>query len=327
MASATDRVDLSPDQASPDFRLPAGLQRDSFQAMGTTVSLLVPEQSGPLASAMVRALFWEWERTLSRFLPHSELSALNRQAGVEVTVSPLLGEVLGVALDAAWATDGFYDPTLLPQLTQLGYDRSFEAIPDLVPTLAFPPTPGGRWREISFDRTRRRVRLTPGTALDFGGIAKGMAVDAAMERLQAAGVEAALVNAGGDLAAYGLPKDEGAWPVSIAGYRGEVWLVPLRHGALATSGTARRRWRQGGERRHHLLDPRTGRPAESGLWSVSVVAARCAQAEVAAKVAFVLGPQDGAQFLHDRDLAGLLIEEGGRSHAAGTWPRQAARAR
>jgi thiamine biosynthesis lipoprotein len=292
--------------------------------MGTTVSLLVPEQSTRRAGALVRALFWEWERTLSRFLPHSELSALNRQAGVEVTVSPLLCEVLGAALDAAWATDGLYDPTLLPQLTQLGYDRSFETMPDLVPTLAFPTAPGGRWREISLDRARRRVRLTPGMALDFGGIAKGMAVDAALERLQAAGVEEALVNAGGDLAAYGLPTGEGAWPVSITGYRDDVWTVPLHHGALATSGTARRHWRQGGERRHHLLDPRTGRPADSGLWSVSVVAARCVQAEVAAKVAFVLGSQDGARFLHDRGLAGLLIEENGRSHTAGAWPRQVA---
>jgi len=271
----------------------------------------------------VRALFWEWERTLSRFLEHSELSALNRQAGVTVTVSPLLCEVLGAALDAAWATDGLYDPTLLPQLTQLGYDRPFETLPDLVPTLAYPPSPGGRWREISFDRARRRVRLTPGTALDFGGIAKGMAVDAALERLQSAGIEAALVNAGGDLAVHGLPPGEVAWPVAIAGYGDDVWSVPLHHGALATSGTARRRWRQGGERRHHLLDPRTGRPADNGLWSVSVVAARCVQAEVAAKVAFVRGPRDGARFLNERGLAGLLIEEGGRSQIAGAWPRRA----
>src|SRR5579883_1863447 len=85
MASATDRAGLYPAQEPPDFRLPSGLQRDSFPAMGTTVSLLVPARAGRRAGALVRALFWEWERTLSRFLEHSELSALNRQAGVTVT--------------------------------------------------------------------------------------------------------------------------------------------------------------------------------------------------------------------------------------------------
>jgi thiamine biosynthesis lipoprotein len=235
----------------------------------------------------------------------------------------LLWDVLNAALAAAWASDGLYDPTLLPQLVQLGYDRSFDTLPDLVPARANPPAPGGRWREITLDRARRRVTLPVGTALDFGGIAKGMAVDAALERLRAWGVGAALVNAGGDLAVHGLPPHAAAWPVAVAGNGAETRTVALHHGALATSGIARRRWRQGGERHHHLLDPRTGLPAQSGLWSVSVVAARCAQAEVAAKAAFILGPEAGARFLHERGLAGLLVEENGRCHAAGAWPRSA----
>lgn len=320
MALAPRRAGPWPGQEHPDLRVPPGMRRESFQAMGTTVSLLVPEPHARLAGALARSLFWEWEQTLSRFLPHSELSMLNRRSGLPVVVSPLLRDVLAAALDAAQATGGLYDPTLLPQLMQLGYDRSFETVPEVVPTDLFPPAPGGRWRWISLDRARRLVKMPAGTALDFGGIAKGMAVDATLERLRAVGVTAVLVNAGGDLAVYGLPPDDEAWTVAVSGPRGETWTVPLHHGALATSGIARRRWRQGGAWRHHLLDPRTGLPAEMGLWSASVAAARCVQAEVAAKAAFMLGAEAGARFLRQRELSGLLIEEDGPGHAIGAWP-------
>jgi thiamine biosynthesis lipoprotein len=89
---------------------------------------------------------------------------------------------------------------------------------------------------------------------------------------------------------------------------------------MATSGVARRRWHQGTQVRHHLLDPRTGLPALNGLWSVSVVAARCIQAEVAAKVAFILGSEAGAEFLRARGLAGMLVLESGEAHTVGAWP-------
>ena len=89
---------------------------------------------------------------------------------------------------------------------------------------------------------------------------------------------------------------------------------------MATSGIARRHWWQGAERRHHLVDPRTGLPAQGGLWAVSVVAARCVQAEVAAKAAFILGPEQGSAFLRERSLAGLLIREDGGRQVVGAWP-------
>src|SRR5439155_22588655 len=131
-----------------------------------------------------------------------------------------------------------------------------------------------------------------GVGLDLGGIAKGMAVDAALARLRALGVDAALVNAGGDLAVHGRLPGGTAWPVVVQGRRAPQTVL-LERGALATSGIARRRWQQGQQSRHHLLDPRTGLPAQSGLLSITVVAARCVQAEVAATAAFVLGPQEG----------------------------------
>jgi thiamine biosynthesis lipoprotein len=308
----------------------------------------------------VRRLFAEWERRLSRFQPDSELSRLNARPGQQVVVSDLLLKVLVAALRAARATAGLYDPALLRALEHLGYDRSFEQVagrvatapPGALPTAgsgALPaarsagasPTAGGSgalpaglgsapagggalpagggWHRIEVDLDARTVILPPGVGIDLGGIAKGMAVDAAVECLRMAGSGAAMVSAGGDLRVHGLPPGGRCWPVAIDGPRSAT-TVPLTHGALATSGIARRRWRQGRVERHHLLDPRDARPARTGLWSVTVAAATCAQAEVAAKVAFILGPSAGAGFLESKRLAGLLVDRTGASRRSGPWP-------
>jgi len=148
--------------------------------------------------------------------------------------------------------------------------------------------------------------------LDLGGIAKGMAVDAAIDTLRAAGVRTAAVNAGGDLAVIGPPPDRESWPIAIDG-AGERSVL-LRQGALATSSVLRRRWRVGGKERHHLLDPRTGMPAAGRIASASVAAATCRAAEVAAKVALLLGPREAALFLARHRLSGLLV-----LHDASTW--------
>ena len=293
--------------------------------MGTTISLLLPENQAELGLQLVRALFTEWEQTLSRFLPDSELSQLNERAGMPTAVSDLLYSVLATALTAAQATQGVYDPALLDQLVRVGYDRTFDdlkAVQTPQPAgfdLIIPGEPGGRWRGIKVDPIRRCVTLPAGIKLDFGGIAKGMAVDAALEQLRQNGISPALVNAGGDLAVLGLPPDAEQWPISVPGQE-QMWTIPLRSGAVATSGIAHRHWWQGNTLRHHLIDPRTGLPAESDLWSVSVVADRCEQAEVAAKVAFILGSRKGAEFLRNHNIPGILVHEDGTWQTVEPWP-------
>ena len=287
--------------------------------MGTTISMLLPESRAEIGAQIVRALFSEWEQTLSRFLPESELSQLNQQAGTPVAVSDLLYTVLATTLTAARATEGVYDPAMLDQLVQLGYDRTFDDLPAVDFEPIIPGEPGGRWRGIKVDPIRRHVTLPAGIKLDFGGIAKGMAVDAALESLRQNGVSHAMVNAGGDLAVLGLPPADDKWPIAVPG-REQFWSLPLHHGAVATSGIARRHWWQGNTLRHHLLDPRTGLPAQSDLWSVTVVTDRCEQAEVAAKVAFILGSRQGADFLRRHRIAGLLVREDGTWETVEPWP-------
>ncbi len=287
--------------------------------MGTEIAVLAPlEHIGPAEKA-VRALFGEWESVLSRFRPESELSRLNARAGRSTAVSSLLYNVVASALAGARATRGAFDPTLLPDLVRLGYDRTFPDLPADASLTRRLPFVGGQWHEIRLDPERRSMLLPAGAALDVGGIAKGMAVDAALDRLERElGIGTALVDAGGDLAVRGLPPGQRAWQVAI---EGTTLPVALRHGALATSGSSRRRWLQDGIERHHLIDPGTGEPAASGLSSVTVAAATCRQAEVAATAVFVLGAAAGAPLLERHGLAGLLIGSRG-IEAVGRWPEQ-----
>jgi thiamine biosynthesis lipoprotein len=321
LQQAVLRQHPSAEPTPPEYHTPAGLRREEFRAMGTTISLLLPEHQAERGAQIVRSLFSEWEQTLSRFLPDSELSRLNQQAGTPVAVSDLLYTVLATALTAAQATEGVYDPAMLDQLVRAGYDSTFDELPAIRFDPIIPGEPGGRWHGIKVDPIYRRVTLPVGIKLDFGGIAKGMAVDTALEVLHQNGITSALVNAGGDLAVLGLLPDDGQWPVAVPGQE-QTWTIPLHHGAMATSGIARRHWWQGNKLRHHLLDPRTGLPAESDLWSVTVIADRCEQAEVAAKVAFILGSQKGAEFLRRHRIAGLLIHDDGTWDGVEPWPVQ-----
>lgn len=308
-----------------EFVTPPGLTRTEFRAMGTEVSLLLPDRGSTDAAQAVREVFSTWEQTFSRFLPDSELSYVNQRAGEAIVVSPLFFGVLSNALIAAHVTRGRYDPTLREQIVQLGYDRTFDALSGAVPAASHTARAGGGWRDIMIDRSRRHVRLPAGVGLDFGGIAKGMAVDAALARVRQMGTRSALVNAGGDLAVLGQPpvKNDGddSWSIAVEG-KETSWTIPLHHGAMATSGIGRRHWRQGTEPRHHLIDPQTGEPVRNGLWSVTVVAARCELAEVAAKAAFVAGIQEGTALLGEYGVSGLFVRRDGSWLPAGSWPAQ-----
>jgi thiamine biosynthesis lipoprotein len=136
--------------------------------------------------------------------------------------------------------------------------------------------------------------LRPGTGIDLGGLAKGWMADQLSARLGAR----SLVNLGGDLYARGRGPDGQGWPVGVGG----VTLM-LRDQGVATSSTRQRRWGEEGANLHHLIDPRSGRPGESDLTEVSVVAASATAAEVYAKTALLMGSSRARDYLAPRALA------------------------
>lgn len=281
--------------------------------MGTRVTVMLPDSQAECARS-VAALFADWEQELSRFRPGSGLSRLNAAAGRPAPAGPLLRRVVRRALDAAAATDGVFDPVLGRQLEEVGYDVTFDRVASPPPSEA-PATPGGAWQRVEVDDSAGMITVPAGAHLDLGGIAKGMAVDASISLLQSLGVDSALVDAGGDIAVIARPE---GWPVEVQTHVGSA-VVSLLRGAIATSTTRRRRWFQGGVERHHLLDPATGLPARSDVHSATVTADSCAEAEVAAKAALVLGRERGTAFLAGRGLTGLLVG-GDTSTPVGSWP-------
>jgi thiamine biosynthesis lipoprotein len=253
-----------------------------FRAMGTDV---VVQGASADELAAVERLFAEWDRVFSRFVRESELNRVNRDPSTVVLLSRPFAFALRAALEAADATDGLVEPTLGAAIEAAGYDRDFPLLADdLRP--AGSPVPG---RRHAVRLAGRLLSRPPGTALDLNGVVKALAVDSALELIAGD----ALVSAGGDLAARG-----GA-DVGLPG-GGALHLVS---GGIATSGTTKRRWSRGGELQHHLIDPRTGRPARSRWEEVTVVAESCLAADVAAKAAFLLS-EDGPRWLDERGLAG-----------------------
>jgi FAD:protein FMN transferase len=306
----------------PDLAVPDGLRALSFPSMGTHVRVLAPSGSLEPARALTERLFARWEGVLSRFLPESDLSRANAAAGRPVEVDGILLDVTEAALAAARATGGFYDPTLERELVRIGYDRSFELIGTGGPP-ADRPRRGGAWTQVKLDRERGTITVPAGCGLDLGGIAKGMAADAALDELAARGIRPALVSAGGDLAVRGLPPG-GSWDV-LVGDGGDAQVVPLLRGALATSGTTNRAWRQGTFRRHHVVDPRSGEPARSGLRQVTVAASTGRAAEAMATAVLVAGAALGVRLVERAGLAALLVTDSGRPVTAGRWPQAARR--
>lgn len=270
--------------------------RRGFRAMGTDVELLLDAPAGERAERALdraEAEFERLEQVLSRFRPDSELSRLNRD-GCSAEASHDLVRVVELALAAREATGGRFDPTVHDALVAAGYDRTFEDVPAEAASVSTEGAACGG--DVHVDGLA--IELAPGTRLDLGGIGKGYAVDEVAESLAITGP--CLVNAGGDLAVRG-----GSWPVGVA----DGLTLELSRGGIATSGRDRRRWVRGGAEQHHLIDPSTGRPAESELVRVTVVAESAAEAEVLATAAFLGADVDAPRVLFTAD--GRTVLAGG----------------
>ncbi len=289
------------------------MQRLEFRAMGCHM-LALADSSQPLERLRrIPAWFEDWEQTLSRFRADSELNRLNQNAGSPVKVSDVLWQVIQVSLQAAQQSNGIVTPALLAALESAGYDRTFESID---PSGA-RRRPGwmlvGDWRAIEWDAAAHTVCLPPGVRLDLGGIAKGWSADQAARRL---GADApALIDAGGDLAVSGPQANGERWPIGVADPSAparNLELLMIAQGAVATSGRDYRRWQRKGVWQHHIIDPRTGEPAETDVLSATVIAPSAIEAEVAAKMVLILGSRAGLEWLEEQStLAGMAVLESG----------------
>ena len=295
-----------------------------WRALGTSVDLLVHGGDPESARDAVTELLDEVDRAFSRFRPDSELSRLNGLGGRPLVASELFARAVESGIRAGRVSDGLVDPTVGRAMRLAGYDDDFSRLGSRSEplTIHLEPVPG--WQTIHYDARSRTVRLSPGVELDLGSTGKALAADlAAPAALDAGHASGALVSLGGDIATAGAAP-AGGWRILVAEDSATPAVAPgevvaITGGALATSGTTVRRWIRGGAEVHHIIDPRTGGPAQSPWRTASVVAASCVDANIAATAAIVRGPA-AADWLTDCGLSARLVAVDGEIVRIGGWP-------
>jgi thiamine biosynthesis lipoprotein len=280
--------------------------------MGTFVEIkaVVGKRSVEEVDSAVAAAFDAVRRVdslMSAYKEDSEVSEINRRAASEpVHVSPETCEVITKALEISRASAGSFDITVMPLLEIWGFARGREkAVPSQAQIEAKLRCVG--YDFIDLDEAKCEIRLrNPEAKIDLGGIAKGYAVDAAVKTLRKNGVNAALVNAGGDLYCLGSKGRAKGWRIAVkdpVNEDGLLGYIELTDRAIATSGDYQNYFIAGGVRYSHIFDPRTGYPSTSGPHSVTIAAETCVDADGLATAVFVLGSKHGIELIEK--LAGV----------------------
>ena len=295
--------------------------RVAFRSMASDITLWVvdPGVGAEDAAAAARGVIERVAATCTRFDPTSDLMRANGAGTSWTVVSRECFDALRAAHAAHLDTEGLFDPRVLRALSAYGYDTSlpFESRRLSLPegrATGFRRRGLGRrtWRP-RFDADRLAVRLGR-EPVDLGGIGKGLAVRWAADLLGEAG-RASLVEAGGDLMALGAGPDGDGWMVAVESPLGDpdpAAVLRVTDRAVATSSTRVRSWTVGDAEVHHLIDPRTGRSADTDLVSVTVVGADPALSEVWSKALFVTGRGGIRAAADDRGLAALWVDRSGR---------------
>ena len=310
------------------------LHAESRPTMSTIVTVTLagaPPAEASSAADEVFALFARVEAMMNEWREGSPLASLNAAAGSGrwTELPGDLCEVLRIGLDGARRTDGLFDPTwaALRGLWRFG-DGELPTVPDagalaarcrLVSWKALELEPLAEPRGPAGSRPPCRARLgATGMAVGLGGLAKGWAVDRAVEALRRRGLRDFVVQAGGDLYASGRRGDR-PWRIGVRDPRGppEATFADLEvtDRAFSTSGDYERFFLAGGIRYHHVIDPRSCRPGTASR-SASILAATAVEAEILGKAAFVLGGEAGLRLAEREGAAALLVTSDGRPIAS-----------
>jgi thiamine biosynthesis lipoprotein len=282
-----------------------------FRCFGANAEVLVGGRSpsgtaAELAAMLAQGRLRSFHGRLTRFDPHSELSLLNDDPQLEVYASRLLRTLARAIVDAGERSGGLVDGTLVEDLERAGYRASRAGIAglrveDLVAAGHEPrparARPDAAWRRIVVDERSRTITRPPGVRIDSGGLGKGLSADLIANTLSAHPAYA--VDCAGDVRIGGSAGV--ARRVLVADpFGGDAPLheFDVVDGAVATSGISRRSWRDpSGAVAHHLLDPRTGLSAWTGVIQATALAPTALEAEVLAKTALLSGPLRGRPVL------------------------------
>lgn len=283
--------------------------QQSRRALGSEAVITLVTDGAREAENLFRAI-WEtidrFEQRFSRFDPKSELTALNAQAGSPFAASPEMIQILQACQNYWKDSAGLFNPAILPYLENVGYDRSFEKLEDSPaspsPASSAIPVP------LGFENMRieeARIILPSGMRIDLGGIGKGYLLQQVEDDLKTA-VGSYWISLGGDIVVSGYDHDGNPWNIGVQNPHdpeNDFTAISSETGktfSLATSGTFKRRGIKNATPWHHLIDPRTAKPAQTDLIAMTVCGPNPTAADIYASCLCILGSEDSAHFIEQR---------------------------
>ncbi|EKE11824.1 MAG: hypothetical protein ACD_15C00018G0005 [uncultured bacterium] len=285
-----------------------------FEKFSTNVDLqIILEKDADLNLAerdldLAKKMLDRFEIIFSRFRQDSELSKINSSIGKFHKIDRELVEVIELSLMYNKKTLGYFDPRILSNLEEIGYDKSFHEVAKNNSPVNVQSIRKDLSEELVLDEDKARFDCK----MDFAGIAKGWFVDQISLFLKEKNWKNFVVDIGGDMyfAGQGL---EGKWLVGMEGVKYEKMMFSLSDVAIATSGTGKRKWEREGKRFHHLIDPKDAENFSFELKSVTVISGDAVEADIWAKALFLMGKENGMDFANRNAMACVMLDRRGNA--------------
>lgn len=289
----------------------------TFYAMGSTVNIQasIPGIVLPYLETDIQNLWAQYEQACSRFIPNNPLANVNNNLKEWVKAPKELIEVIKAAHKAYLSTNGAFDPRILKSLTNAGYINSFSLGRPTPDSVSPPKTETILIREIWQPEFRENEIYIGNIPIDLGGIAKGYTVTKTAEFLSHY-TNNFIVNGGGDIYLSGFTPEKEKWRIGIENpFNKNLDPIAVLHTTnmgIATSSISKRYWAdENGNKLHHIINPQTGLPADSGIMSVTVISPKTFDAEVLTKTLFLQKSDQIAQITHEKEIPALWITEEG----------------
>lgn len=290
---------------------------EKFRVMGTdvVVDLIVDRENqdvGKYSVQKIRSFFENMQKKFSRFDLSSELSYVNMHVGAFVHISPEFLTVLQEAIVYHHRTRGTFDPRIHDALICAGYDRDFHAHDLNVSTRYQLPCKSQTDQmnplrdDVMIDHLHSMVMITK--RIDLTGIVKGWTVDHAKDLIDHVIVKGCVIDAGGDMWVAGRDENEKQWLIGIEDISDEKFLMKIDGEGVATSGVTRRQWVSGGEKRHHLINPRNHAEFLFDISTVTVVSQTVTDADIWAKVLFLKGVKKGLAYANAHAIKAIFVD-------------------
>lgn len=286
--------------------------------MGTYVQQTIYGKNAQAAATAAMKAVNELEELISWRIEDSDIAKLNQEAGNDwIAIDKRTMDLLEQCLDVAQQSAGAFDPTILPLSALWDIGGENQQLPPSEKIQKFIPYVD--YKNLRLDKAEGTASLKNSLdALDLGAAGKGAACDQAVKAYESSKAECGIVSVGGSVGLYGAKADGSDWLVAIRDPQKQLTgegsaamgTLSLEDGFLSTSGSYEKYFEQDGVLYHHILDPRTGYPAESGLLSVTVYAENGALSDLLSTACFLLGLEKGKALLDYYGAQGVFIDEG-----------------